>query len=491
MSTESPGLPGTAVDAGSGEERARLRRVVVAAAITQAAINLDFFAMGVSLPRMADELGTTVVDLQWVVGGYLVAVGACLVAGGRLGDLYGRRRWLVIGVVLFGVASALAGSMSVPNLVIAFRVLQGVGAAIAFPLSLAVVTNAFPPARVQRAIGVVFGIAVAGTALGPFVGGLLTEVLGWRSVFWLNVPIAVVVLALVASSVGESRDEDAPPGLDVPGLVLVVAGVAALTLGVDLASDWGWASARTLGLIGLGVALLAAFVVVERRSAHPLLDLGFFRSRVFVVVLVAGTVGNVVYNVAIFASTLELQEVRGLTPVVAGVVFLALSLGASVAGQLSGRLEDVASWAVMAGALAVGALGTAGLTLSDAWAVYVPMFALTGFGLGLAWAYTSVATQALVAPAKAGAASGLVLTLLIGVGGIAVTVASSFLGGGAADAGMAAAIQDLLRGGAVVALVGAVLAVLLGRGRRHQRLAATPASQQPSAPDARPAASSA
>jgi EmrB/QacA subfamily drug resistance transporter len=448
----------------SAADRRRLRRVVIAAAIAQAAVNLDFFAMGIALPSMAVDLGSTVTDLQWVVSGYLVALGAFLVAGGRLGDLYGRRRWLIGGMVLFAGASAVAGACSTPTRVIAFRILQGVGAAVVFPGSLAVVTNAFPPDRVQRAVGTVFGIAVAGTALGPFVGGFLTQALSWRYVFWLNIPIAVVVVALVATSVAESHDADAPRHLDVAGLLLIVAGVATITLAFDQASPWGWTSPATLGLLAAGVALLVGFVFVELHSDHPLLDLGLFRSRVFDSMIVAGTIGNAVYNVVIFSATIYLQQVRSLSPVEAGVVFLALSLGASVAGQVSGRVEQHPSWLVMAVALTAGAAGTLGLALSDQYAVYVPMFALTGFGLGLGWAYTSVATQAIVPPAKAGAASGVVLTVLIGVGGIAITVAASFLetrGG----AGLEPAIDDLLRVGAVVALAGAVVAILTGRAR--------------------------
>jgi MFS family permease len=151
----------------AAEEERRLRRVIVAAAVTQGAINLDFFAMGVALPRMAQDLGTTATALQWVVSGYLVAVGAFFVAGGRLGDILGRKRLLLVGVVIFALSSAIAGASPDPELVIALRVVQGVGAAIAFPVSLAIVTNAFPAGRVERAIGIVFGIAVIGTAAGP------------------------------------------------------------------------------------------------------------------------------------------------------------------------------------------------------------------------------------------------------------------------------------------------------------------------------------
>lgn len=440
----------------------RLRRVVVAAAVTQAAINLDFFAMGVALPRMAEDLGTTVTALQWVVSGYLVALAAFFVAGGRLGDVYGRRRLLLLGVGIFAIASAIAGAAPDPTTVVVLRVVQGVGAAIAFPVSLAIVTNAFPAERVQRAIGIVFGIAVIGTAAGPFVGGLLTELLSWRWVFWLNIPIAVLVVWLVVTSVDESRDRTVPRTIDVPGLVLIVAGVAAISIAFDQADVWGWASAATLGLIAAGLVSLVAFAVVESRARHPLLDLSLFRIPTMGTLLGAGAVGNVVYNVVIFSSTLYLQQVRDLSPLEAGAVFLSLSLGASVAGGLSGRLGRFPAWRVMCAALLIGGLACLALAAVDSWALYVPAFGLAGFGLGLGWAYTSVATQAIVPPEKAGAASGLVLTVLVGLGGLAVAVSASAIESRARP-GLGEAIDELIAVGGIVALAGAVVIALTRR----------------------------
>jgi EmrB/QacA subfamily drug resistance transporter len=448
----------------------RLRRVIIAAAVTQAAINVDFFAMGVALPRMAADLDTTATSLQWVVSGYLVALGACFVAGGRLGDLYGRKRLLLVGVTIFAVSSAIAGASPDASLVIALRIVQGVGAAIAFPVSLAIVTNAFPPERVQRAIGIVFAIAVVGTAAGPFLGGLLTETLSWRFVFWFNVPVAAIVVWLVLTSVDESRDETVPRRLDVPGLVLIVSGVAAVSIAFDKAADWGWLSPSTIGLFGAGAVLLVAFIAVERRVAFPLLDLSLFDIRVFDVMIAAGAMGNIAYNVVIFGSTLYLQQVRDLSPIMAGVVFLALSLGASIAGQVSGRVERFASWSVMCVALVVGGLASIGLSFSTEWFVYVPCFAVTGFGLGLGWAYASVATQAAVPPAKAGAASGVVLTVLVGLGGMAVAVAASVIET-RQGAGFASAIEDVIRISGVLAVVTAAVVAVAGRTGRTGRTA--------------------
>ena len=449
--------------ASAADER-KLRRVIIAAAVTQGAINFDFFAMSMALPEMARDLGTTITGLQWVVSGYLIVLGACFVAGGRIGDIFGRKRLLIIGMVAFATTSAIAGFGNDPTMVIVFRVAQGVGAAIAFPVSLAIVTNAFPLERVQRAIGIVFGTAVVGTAAGPFLGGVLTEALSWRFVFWVNVPIAVVVVWLVATSVDESRDESVPRHLDVPGLLLIVAGVGSISFAFDKASEWGWTSAATLGLIVGGLVLLVVFTVVEARVRYPLLDLSLFRIRVFDVMISAGTVANAVYTLIIFASIVYLQQVRALSPIEAGLVFLALSIGASIAGQVSGRVERFPSWLVMVVAMVIGGLATVALSSAHDWWYYVPCFAVTGFGLGLAWAFTSVATQAIVPPAKAGAASGVVLTLLVGVGGLAVAVAASIIethGG----PNLEKAVEWLIRGSGIVAVVGAVVVTLAGRPR--------------------------
>jgi MFS family permease len=183
---------------------------------------------------------------------------------------------------------------------------------------------------------------------------------------------------------------------------------------------------------------------------------------VFDVMIAAGAIGNIVYNCVIFGSTLYLQQVRGLSPVMAGVVFLALSLGASIGGQVSGRVERIPSWAVMAVALAVGGVSSIGLSWSTAWVVYVPCFAVAGFGLGLSWAYASVATQAAVPPAQAGAASGVVLTVLVGLGGLAVAVAASVIET-RTGAGYGDAIADVIRLSGIVAVVASGVVVLFGR----------------------------
>src|SRR5690349_14112277 len=193
-------------------------------------VQIDYFAMNLALPRMALDLKTTTTDLQWVISVYMLALGAFMVPAGRIGDIFGRRRALLAGVAVFGLASVLCAVAPSAGLVIAFRAAQGVGAALIFPVSVSVLTNAFPAARASRAIGMAYGVAGLGNAAGPLVGGLLTQTLGWRWIFWLLVPLALAAFAIGAVTVPESSDESVPRRVDVTGLALITVGIGLFTL---------------------------------------------------------------------------------------------------------------------------------------------------------------------------------------------------------------------------------------------------------------------
>jgi EmrB/QacA subfamily drug resistance transporter len=406
---------------------ARLWRVVITAALGVFAIELDFFAVQAALPDMARDLDTPVTNLQWVISGYMLANGATLIVGGRIGDLLGRRRWLLIGVAGFGLSSLLGGLAPSAELLILARLAQGVAGAFVMPLSIAVVTNAFPAAKVQRAVGMVFGIAAIGQAFGPLIGGGLTALFDWRAVLLVNVPACAAMVLLAWSSMDESRDETVPRRIDWLGLGLVVASIATFTYAVDRAADWGWVSPSTLGLVAAGLAGIAVFVVVEGRVRYPLMDLALFRIREFDLMTAAGTVGNVGTAVSIFTSMILLQQVEGLGAGEAGVAFLGFSLGVAAASQVAGRLERFPSWAVMAAALLCGGAGAIAMGLFGHLALFVAVSTFAGFGFGLTWAFTSVSTQAVVPPQLAGAASGVVLTVVVTIGGVAIALASSII----------------------------------------------------------------
>lgn len=453
--------------------------LLLAASIAQFGVELDFLAVSLALPSMARELHVSVTDLQWALSGYMLAFGALLVVGGRLGDVFGRRRLLLTGLAAFAAGAAACGSVSSAGLVVAFRVLQGLGAAIIMPMAVAVVTNAFPAERRDRALGVVFGVAGVGTAIGPFLGGVLTSGPGWRWVFWILVPVAAVAFALVRASARESWDESAPRSFDLAGAAVLSGGLVLISLGVDRGQSWHWLSAGTLAVLALGAGLLAAFPRLERRVHQPLLDPALTRNRGFITILAAGTLCNAAFATTVFLSTLYLQRVRDLSPVLAGLVFLAPALSISGSSLITGRLaERMAPARIMALASGLGGAALLALTWARPWALYVPVFFLWGLGMGLAWTYTTIGTQKVVPSDQTGSASGVTLMVLVSAGGVAVSLAATLVEvlqrpGGS----LGWPIDAVLRGVAVSLLACSVLywalAPTLGTGRTKPRRGGT------------------
>ncbi|MGW5467918.1 MFS transporter [Streptomyces chartreusis] len=450
---------------GAEASPAARRGAFVAVAVALFCIQLDFFALNLAVPGIAEEFGVTASAAQWTLSAYMLAIGCCFIVGGRVGDVFGRRGALLAGTALFAAGSV--GCALAPGLwaLVGARIVQGVGAGFVFPVSVAVVTNAFPDATRARALGAVFGIANVGTALGPFVGGGFTEGPGWRWIFWLLAPLSVLALAVAYAYVPDSRDPTAPRQLDLIGCATVVSALAALTLAVERGSAWGWDHARTLTLLALFAVAAALFVRRELRARHPLIDLGLFRNTPYVLVTGTGTVTNMGYAVTVFVSTLYLQQVRGLSPLEAGVVFLApaalVALSGPLGARLSGHMRPVS---VMALAGALAGTGMIVLSLVTAWWLYVPVFALCGLGLGLGWTFASVATQQVVSPERAGEASGVLLTFLVTLGGVALAAAASAITAMLPERSPDAAYDAILRcGGAVILAAAAVVLVVRHR----------------------------
>ena len=402
--------------------------ITIAVSTALFCVQLDYFAMNLAIPRMADDLDAAATDMQWVISAYMLAVGACLVPGGRLGDMFGRRKILIMGCALFGLASVACALAPSVGALVGARVVQGIGAAMIFPTSVSVLTNAFPAAQASRVIGMCYGIAGIGNAAGPLVGGLFAEQFSWRWIFWLNVPFAVVAIVLTVVAIAESRDFNAPRRLDIVGLALLTTGIGAFTLTFDRGPSWGWTSVATLGLGALAILALVTFVLAEGRTKNPLVDLSLLRDTRFTVLVVAGTVANVAYAVVIFGSTLNLQQARGLEPLAAGIVFLGPSAGAALAGPLSGRLASRQNPVVIMGGGCIAAGLTVGaLAAVSSWPVYIAALTACGFILGLIYAFTTVATQSVVRKERAGEAAGITLTSLVTLAGVGIAVSASSL----------------------------------------------------------------
>lgn len=451
----------------SAQESERSRWTLAAVSTALFCVQLDYFAMNLALPRMAQDLGSSTTNLQWVISVYMLSLGAFMVPAGRIGDIFGRRGALLTGVALFGIASVLCAVAPTAGMLIAFRALQGLGAALIFPVSVSVLTNAFSAERSGRAIGMAYGIAGLGNAAGPLVGGLLTETVGWRSIFWLNVPFTVISLVIGALSIAESSDDTVPRRIDLAGLALIIAGVGLFTVTFDRAASWGWTSVATSVAFVTSVVSLGAFVVVERRVRWPLVELSLIRNARFTILVIAGTIANIAYGVTIFLSTMYLQQVRGLNPLMAGLVFLGPSAGAAVGGALSGWLATRRPPVLVMGTACVAAaISLAALSISAGGAVYLIALTATGSTLGLVYAFTTVATQAVVRPERAGEAAGVTLTCLVTLAGVGVAVSGTVLeilqrSGSSTGAGIDVIIGAL----AAILLPAGALVVLVARAR--------------------------
>lgn len=448
----------------SSDIEPRLGLTLLAVSLCIFVIDLDFFALNLALPQIGRGLDTTATDLQWVISGYLLAIAAFLVPGGRLGDILGRKRMLQIGLVIFGLSSLGGGLAPDAGILIGFRVVQGVGAGILFPLAIAVITDAFPPERTMRAIGNAYGIGAVAMATGPLFGGGITELIDWRVVLLVNVPASAAAMVLVSLGVRESRDTTAPRSIDLPGIVAVVLGIATVTFAVDRSNVWD--PGTTIVVAAIGLLFLGGFVLRERTARWPLVGLDLFRNSAYVIVTLMATVANIAFVVATFATTLYLQQVKGYTPFEAGAIFLAASVATGVAGPVSGRLgERYDIPRTIAVATVIGSAGLFILSVGGALGPYMAGLALVGAGFGVGWAMASVGTQTVVPPERAGQASGVTLSIVIGLAGLGVAVAATLMEGGTS---LGTSIEDLLRwlaigSAAIAALLGLVASRLPGR----------------------------
>lgn len=445
--------------------------ILVAVGLAQVLVTLDYFSLTVAIPQMADDLDVSTTDIQWALTGYLLSFAALMVAGGRIGDILGRKRTLLIGVTVFGGASLLCGLAYDEYMLVACRVLQGIGAAILFPTSMAVVGNSFDDETRPRAIGAVVFVSTIGTALGPLVGGLLTDLLDWRWVFLVNVPFAIIAAAMIGVFVRESRDETVTRHVDYRGVLALSGSIVALTLAIDRGPSWAESDPGWLALtLAAFVVLLVAFVLLERHVENPLVDLPTFRSHAFVMVTASGFLSNFLWALSVFVATVWLQDVKDLSPLESGLSFLSMSAGVALGGPLSGRLVtryDVG--ALMAGSALLAAAGAIGVSLVDDLPAWLPLFGLLGLGVGINYALVNQGALAAVPKEKAGAASGIALTALVIGAALATVIAATLLEelSGAAAVDQDAADQ-VMRVGALAGLVAAVPAGLLWMRRRRR-----------------------
>jgi EmrB/QacA subfamily drug resistance transporter len=438
-------------------------------------VMLDNTVVNIALPAIKSRFDASIPSLSWTVNAYTLVFGVLLVTGGRLGDVFGRKRMFLAGIVVFTLGSIGAGlSQSISELVI-FRGVQGAGAAFLMPGSLSIITNTFQGPERGRALGLWAGISGMALGMGPVVGGLLVEKAGWEWIFFLNVPVAMVAVPVTMYAVAESRDETATRRIDLAGILTLSAGLGSLVLALVQSNQYGWTTTRTTVELVIAVIGLAAFGLLQWRQSEPMLDLGFFRDRNFN----AGNVTAFLVSFSMFATfffvTLYMQNILHLSALQTGVRFLPMTLliiaTAPIAGRLSDRYGSRGLLTIGMTLVAMSLFLESRITDGSGYMTLLPAFLAGGVGMGMTMSPMTAVVMGSVDRAKAGAASGVLsMTRMIGgVFGVAALTAlfnnlsASRAAGHTPSDVFIYSLSHSLRYSAGIALVGAVVAALFIR----------------------------
>ena len=428
-------------------------------------IMLDNTVVNVALPSIQADLHASYATLEWTVSAYTLSLGVLLITGGRLGDIFGRRKVFLLGVGLFAASSAFIGFSQTDLWLIAGRATQGIGAALMMPATLSIITNTFPPHERGRAIGTWAGVSALALAIGPVVGGYLVEYVSWQSIFFLNLPVAAGALAITLFATQESRDETVLPKVDFAGIATITVGLGALTLALVESSTWGWGSVPNLALFAVAAIGLTAFAMVEKRVRVPMVDFEFFRSKTFLGASLVAFIVSFAMLAMFFFIAIYMQSIEHYSPLQAGVRFLPTTLCIIVISPLAGRLVDrIGPRPMMTGGLVLVAISLfweSFLSVGSGFAFLAPSFVLMGVGMGFVMTPMSTAAMNAVDRTKAGVASGILsMSRMVG-GTLGVAVLGAFIGNPAAPQQFVDSLGNGLLIGSLVAAVGAAVAWML------------------------------
>jgi EmrB/QacA subfamily drug resistance transporter len=453
--------------------------VLVLVCIAQFMVILDSTVVNVALPSIQKDLNLSEANLQWIVNAYTLVFGGFLLLGGRAGDLIGRKRLFLAGLVVFTVASLLNGLAQNEGMLIASRALQGLGAAFISPAALSIISTTFAEGKERaRALGVWAAIAVGGAAVGLILGGALTQLFSWPWIFFVNVPIGIAAFVLSLRLVPESRDEHAHRAFDVAGAVSVTGGLMALVYAIVKTETAGWSSATTIGFFALSAILLASFVVIELRSKAPLVRLSIFRVRSLLTANVVMLLVACGMFAMFFFNTLYIQRVLGYGPLTAGLAFLPFTAGVMLSAGLAAQFAPrIGVRPVAAVGMLVTAIGMLLLTQLPVDGSYVsdvlPSLVVTSLGMGAVFMpLTLIATTGLKDEDQ-GLASGLFNTSQQIGGALGLAILSTIAASKTTSAGGVTDPQALVTGfhwafgGAAVFVLGGLVVMLALLRRQH------------------------
>jgi EmrB/QacA subfamily drug resistance transporter len=428
-------------------------------------IMLDNTVVNVALPSIQKDLGASISGLEWTITGYTLSFAVLLATGGRLGDIFGRRRMFLTGVVIFALSSATAGFAVNETALVLSRVVQGVGAALMMPGTLSIITDAFPPEERGKAMGTWAGVSALALAVGPVLGGFLTEHVSWRAIFYVNIPVAVGAIIATLFAVRESRDTSVGREVDYAGVAVLTVGLTSLVLALVEGNSWGWGSTEVIALLAAAAVSLPVFVWVENRVKAPMVQFDLLSDRNFLGAVVVAMIISFAMLGVFFFLALYMQDILGYTPLEAGVRFLPSTLMivgvAPVAGRLSDRFGP--RWLIAIGLVIVAAslFSFSRIAVDSTYLDLLPGFMLLGIGIAMTMSPMTSAAMNAVPVQKAGIASG-VLSMFRMVGGslgVAVTGAifqglvtsklGSLLSGSGVTATQRDAVSEQLGGGSV------------------------------------------
>jgi EmrB/QacA subfamily drug resistance transporter len=451
--------------------------------VTQFVVVLDIAVVNVALPSIQTDLGFSQENLQWVISAYALVFGGFLLLGGRLADILGRKRVFMVGLVVFSVGSLLCGLAWNEASLIGARALQGLGAATVTPSALSILTTSFTEGRERNiALGAWGAVGGFGAAAGVLMGGILTDLLSWEWIFFVNVPVGIAALALSPFLLRESKDAHGQ-NHDIPGAVLVTSGLVLLVLGITQGRQWGWDSARTIGVFAVSAAMLGVFALWEQRQRQPLVPFSIFRLQTLTAANVAGFImGTALFSMFLML-TLYMQLVLGFSPLKTGVGYLAVAgtavIWANVAAAAVNRVGVKPALIFGMSLLTVGLLYFTQVSVDGSyWADLFPGFLILGVAIPFSFVPITIAALAGTKPQEAGLASGLINTSqqIGGAVGIAIlstiavtTTDDAVAGGTKMPVALTDGFVNAFWAGAAIAFLGLLVSIFMVRGRDLER----------------------
>jgi EmrB/QacA subfamily drug resistance transporter len=433
-------------------------------------IMLDNTVVNVALPSIQRDLGASISGLEWTINGYTLSFAVLLATGGRLGDIFGRRRMFLAGVIIFALSSATAGFAADETSLVISRVVQGVGAALMMPGTLSIITDAFPAHERGKAMGTWAGVSALALAIGPVLGGFLTQHVSWRAIFYINIPVAIGAVLATTFAVRESRDTSVGREVDYAGVAVLTAGLTALVLALVEGNSWGWGSTQIVALLVGAAIALPAFVWVENRVKAPMVQFDLLSDRNFIAAVCVAMIISFAMLGVFFFLALYMQDILHYSPLEAGVRFLPSTLMIVAVAPVAGRLSDRFGprWLIAGGLVLVAAslLTFSRIAVDSSYLDLLPGFMLLGIGIAMTMSPMTSAAMNAVPVQKAGIASG-VLSMFRMVGGslgVAVTGAifqglvnsklDSLLSGSGVGAAQRDSVSEQLGSGTVAKVPG-------------------------------------